>query len=183
MIPAGILDSNVELFANGKQLMAIHNGEIMPFRKMPMPILRIFIDDMLSNTEAIICLNKMGLNSITKMLEQYCWCRFGGFDGVPDLLKDKVNLTCEYWDCGKRGDCPYQFILCDKVTICDAQLTKKQVEIVKLIATGKPDKIICDEANVTYYTLTTHKKNIYAKLGTHSQAEITALAYKHNLIS
>jgi len=183
MIPAGVLDDNVELFANGNQLMAIHNGIIMPFRNLPFPILRLFVDDMLSNTDAVVCLNRMGLNSMSRMLEKYCWCRFGAFDGNPDLLKNKVNFTYEYWDCGCRGDCPHQFILCNRVTIGDITLTKKQVEIVKLIATGQPDKIICDEANITYNTLITHKRNIYAKLELHSQAEITAFAYKNNLIS
>lgn len=162
--------------------MAIHNGQIVRFKDLPFSIIRKFLEDMLSNKEAIICLNRMGYQNVSDMLEKYCWCRFGAFDGNPDLLKDQTQFTPEYWDCGKRGDCPYQFILCEKVWFGSIYLTKKQIEIVKLIASGRPDKQICDDAGITYFTLVSHKKNIYTKLNLHSHAEITAFAYKNNLI-
>jgi len=183
MIPAGLLDRNVELFADGNKLLATYNGVVMPFSKLPFSVLRKFLDEMLKNTDAVECLRKLGYKSIGKMLERFCWCRFGAFDTTPDLSNEKVEFNNEYHDCGHRDNCPYEFTLCDRVRCGDRYLTKKELLVVKLIASGIPDKQICDEARIAYLTVTTHKKNIYRKLEVHSQAEITAFAYKNNLIS
>jgi len=183
MIPAGILNKDVELFADGERLMAIHDRKIVPFRRLPFRILKAFMLDMLSNKKAMVCLIRMGIISPGSMLEKYCWCRFGAFDKNPDFSNGDQNFIYEFWDCGHRHDCPYQFVLCDRVWFGDTYLTKKQVEIVQLIATGKPDKQICDMAGITIQTLYSHKKNIYNKLNMHSQVEIAAFAFKNNLTS
>lgn len=183
MIPAGLLDTNVELFANNDHLLATYNGAVVPFGKLPVSIISKFRAEMFKNPEAIDCLKKLGYTNTAEMLERFCWCRFGAFDATPDLVNDSVDFNHEYWDCGFRHDCPFEFTLCNRVKCGDSHLTKKEVLVVKLIASGIPDKQICEKANITYLTVITHKKNIYKKLDVHSQAEITAFAYKNNLIS
>jgi len=183
MIPAGLLNTNVELFAVGDRLMSTYNGVVIPFAQLPTSILQKFLNEMNRNPEAVDCLKKMGYTSEVKMLERFCWCRFGAFDATPDMVSKDAEFANEYWDCGCRNSCPFEFTLCDRVKCGDKYLTKKEIMLVKLIATGIPDKQICYEANITYLTVTTHKKNIYKKLDVHSQAEITAFAYKNNLIS
>lgn len=183
MIPGGIVDNNVEIFANGTTLMAMYNGNVVYFRSLPIPILKKFMIHMFANAEAMQCLNNIGYTSINSMLERYCWCRFGGFDGNPDMITDNGEITSEYWDCGKRNNCPYEFKLCNKVWFGSIYLTRKEVEVVKLIASGYVDKVIADKACISLNTLLTHKKNIYTKLSLHTQTEITAFAFRHHLIS
>lgn len=183
MIPAGLLDNNVELFADGKKLMAIYGGKVIPFSALPHSITIHLVDEMMKNPDAIESLRQIGYKCIDDMVERFCWCRFGAFDTAPDLVTGSGETNNEYWDCGHRDNCPFEFTLCDKVRCGDKYLTRKEILVVKLIASGFPDKQICDEANITYLTVISHKKNIYKKLDVHSQAEITAFAYKNNLIS
>lgn len=182
-LPAGLVDGNLEIFANNDEVKAIYNGSCISFFDLPEDIIDFFRTEMLQSTEIFIALNKGGIKLMHDMLKQYVWCNYGGFDNTPDFDAELESTVKEFWDCGKRDNCPFEFTLCDKVRCGDNYLTRKEILVVKLIASGFPDKQICDEANITYLTVISHKKNIYKKLDVHSQAEITAFAYKNNLIS
>ena len=179
-IPAGILDDNLEIFALNNLAWAFYKGELLPVAKLPSEIYEKLIEHMISHKDAVTCLHRMGLTDINKMLEQFLVCRYGALDGTPDFEKSKENFTPEYHDCGKRGNCPYEFVLCDRVKIKTEKgevfLTRKEVEIVKLIASGNTDVQTADRAVIALNTLLSHKKNIYSKLGVQSQAQLTLLA-------
>ena len=102
------------------------------------------------------------------MTYKYSWCMYGGYDHRPDLDTSTKNFTSEYWDCGNRGNCPFEFTLCDRVKIIvngvAVFLTKKEVNVVILIASGCTDIQSADKAGIELNTLLTHKKNIYSKL-------------------
>lgn len=182
MIPAGVIDANLELFAKGNDVFAIYSGKTIEFRNIPFRILKAIANELLRNKEAVKALASFGIVSFKDMLKKYSWCRYGAFDFNPDFDTKSGKTNTEYFDCGNRTTCPFQFIICDKFRFNGIYLTKKQIDIVKLIASGKPDKVVCSLANITYQTLLTHKKNIYSKLQLHSQSEITAFAINHNLI-
>lgn len=55
-------------------------------------------------------------------------------------------------------------------------LTPREREILKLIKTGKKTREIADMLNLSEYTIETHRKNISAKTGCKSHAELIYLA-------
>jgi DNA-binding CsgD family transcriptional regulator len=66
------------------------------------------------------------------------------------------------------------------------QLSPREQEIVRMVAKGHPNKIIADVLNISAWTVCTHLRRIFAKLGVGSRAamvakllEMGALADKH----
>lgn len=61
-------------------------------------------------------------------------------------------------------------------TICARfGLTKREAQVLGLLARGKNAIAIQDELAVSYSTIKTHKQSIYTKLGVHSQQELLSL--------
>lgn len=65
----------------------------------------------------------------------------------------------------------------------DASLTERQVRILKLVSQGFSSREIAEKLDISYYTVTTHIKNIYRKLQVNSRTEALHEAFKMNLIS
>jgi class 3 adenylate cyclase/DNA-binding CsgD family transcriptional regulator/HPt (histidine-containing phosphotransfer) domain-containing protein len=61
-------------------------------------------------------------------------------------------------------------------------LTKREVEILALVASGKTNKAIASELVLSEKTVIRHVSNIFAKLGVSSRAAATAYAYEHGLV-
>jgi DNA-binding NarL/FixJ family response regulator len=62
------------------------------------------------------------------------------------------------------------------------ELTPKESETLRLLATGCSYKLIADELGVTRETIKTHIRNIYVKLQVHSATEAVSKAIKERLI-
>jgi len=182
-IPAGLLDQNIEFFAHEGKAYAIYMGRAHHIFELPERIIDFLFDELMKYPEVVQSLSDMGIVGRNQMIEHFIICRFGGLDAIPDFEPSKVNFNSDYYECGKRDFCPFQFKLCDKVKIGIAYLTKKEVEIVRLIARGYTDIQGATLANICLNTYLTHKKNIYIKLAVQSQAQLTALAYQYNIIS
>lgn len=61
-------------------------------------------------------------------------------------------------------------------------LTERQVKILKLVSQGFSSKEISEKLSISYYTVTTHIKNIYNKLQVNSRAEALHEATKLGLL-
>ncbi|WP_199121196.1 response regulator transcription factor [Pedobacter sp. ASV28] len=61
------------------------------------------------------------------------------------------------------------------------KLGAREIEIIKLIRDGKSTKQIAYDLELSIYTIETHRKNIYRKLGIQGTAELINFANKHNL--
>jgi len=57
-------------------------------------------------------------------------------------------------------------------------LTASEIEIVKLIASGLTTKEIADKRNISYHTVSTHRKNIFRKLEVSNASELIMHAIK-----
>lgn len=69
------------------------------------------------------------------------------------------------------------FILKEKKNLVEFEqykLTKREIEILQMIISGKSYKLIADICCISLHTLFSHTKNIYNKLNIHSRAEIAA---------
>lgn len=54
------------------------------------------------------------------------------------------------------------------------QLSPREQEIVRMVAQGHPNKIIADVLNISCWTVCTHLRRIFAKLGVSSRAAMVA---------
>ena len=65
----------------------------------------------------------------------------------------------------------------------DIILTPREREIVQSIALGLSNKEIAEKLHLSIHTITTHRRNISAKLNLHSSSSITLYAVMHGIIS
>ncbi|MEM8762679.1 MAG: response regulator transcription factor [Bacteroidota bacterium] len=61
-------------------------------------------------------------------------------------------------------------------------LSKRELEIIKLLSKGFSTKKIASLLHLSPYTIDTHRKNIHVKLNVHSTAELIRLALQEKLI-
>lgn len=63
-----------------------------------------------------------------------------------------------------------------------ASLSPREREIVRLVAKGLPTKVIAATLEVSPWTVCTHLRRIFSKLGVKSRAEMVAHALENNLL-
>jgi DNA-binding CsgD family transcriptional regulator len=61
-------------------------------------------------------------------------------------------------------------------------LTAREVEVLRLVAAGKTNRVIAADLVLSEKTVARHLSNIYAKLGLSTRAAATAYAYEHGLV-
>ena len=62
------------------------------------------------------------------------------------------------------------------------QLTPSEIEIVRLVAEGLTTKEIAVRKHISFHTVTTHRKNIFRKLGVTNASELLMYAIKAGII-
>lgn len=63
------------------------------------------------------------------------------------------------------------------------QLTRREMEVLALVASGKPNKDIAEALFISVKTVETHKTHILIKLGLNNNSELIRYAVKNNIIS
>jgi ATP/maltotriose-dependent transcriptional regulator MalT len=61
-------------------------------------------------------------------------------------------------------------------------LTPREVQVLKLVATGKTNRAIASELVISEKTVATHVSSVFSKLGVSSRSAATAYAYDHHLV-
>jgi DNA-binding NarL/FixJ family response regulator len=61
-------------------------------------------------------------------------------------------------------------------------LTAREVEVLRLVATGRTNRTIASELFLSEKTVARHLSNIFTKLEVSSRAAATAYAYQHDLV-
>lgn len=131
--------------------------------------------------EAIVRLNELySHNANYKWLsvKRFVKCNWGIKDEKTDLSENSYNF--ELVHCPLRGECFDEEIICQPKI--NSGLSKRELEIVQLIANGLTDKQIAYQLVISPRTAENHRKNILDKLGLHNKAEIVDFAHKNNLI-
>jgi DNA-binding CsgD family transcriptional regulator len=62
-------------------------------------------------------------------------------------------------------------------------LTEREVEVIRLVAAGKPDRIIADELSISVRTVSNHVSSILGKTGTANRTEAATYALRHGLVA
>jgi DNA-binding NarL/FixJ family response regulator len=60
-------------------------------------------------------------------------------------------------------------------------LTRREVDVLRLIAAGKTNREIADELTISVYTVERHVHNAYTKLAVRNRADATAYVLRHAL--
>ncbi len=64
----------------------------------------------------------------------------------------------------------------------DESLTSREIEVLRLIAAGKANKIVADHLGITEETVKGHVKNILSKLGANDRTHAVTIALKRGII-
>ena len=70
--------------------------------------------------------------------------------------------------------CRYLLIRMSSTGRCRIRLSPREQEIVRMVAKGHPNKVIADVLNISSWTVCTHLRRIFAKLGVCSRAAMVA---------
>jgi DNA-binding NarL/FixJ family response regulator len=62
------------------------------------------------------------------------------------------------------------------------QLTPREIEVLKLIASGDSDKVIAVRLGITFRTARTHRSNLMGKLDAHETSALVRYAIRIGLI-
>ncbi len=62
-------------------------------------------------------------------------------------------------------------------------LTEREIEVLKLVARGEPNKLIADRLSISMHTVISHRKNITRKLGIKTVSGLTMYAVLNGLVS
>lgn len=93
---------------------------------------------------------------------------------LPSVEKLEASLQANKSDTPAGGD-----------DVVDPQLevlSEREKEIVKYVALGLSNKEIAEKLYISVHTVTTHRRNLSAKLDIHSPAGLTIFAILHNLV-
>lgn len=68
--------------------------------------------------------------------------------------------------------------------VCDGiRISQRESEIIRLVAEGLTNKEIADKLFISAHTVTTHRKNIMAKLGVNNTAGLMMFAIRNNIVT
>ena len=62
------------------------------------------------------------------------------------------------------------------------RLTPREIEVIKMIVTGKVAKEMASELSLSLHTVDTHRKNILKKLQLKNIADLVRFAYDNHLV-
>ncbi|RDB06873.1 response regulator transcription factor [Runella aurantiaca] len=70
----------------------------------------------------------------------------------------------------------------EKMLPHDEALTRREIEIIRLIAQEMTGLEMARELNLSYFTIETHRRNIFRKLGVNSSFALIKYAVQHQLV-
>jgi len=109
-------------------------------------------------------------------------CRALGDPASADLELDAARVTFESLGAVPDRDRVRDLLSRDDEPKLLGGLTHREVEVLKLVATGRTNRAIADELEISEKTVARHLSNIFTKLDISSRAAATAYAYQHHLI-
>ena len=100
---------------------------------------------------------------------------------LKNMLRKELLDTIRIVDSGKRR-IPPEIARELGEHIIDDQLSDREVDVLRLIATGTSNKIIAVELSLAETTVKTHVQNILLKLGANDRTHAVTIALKRGYI-
>jgi DNA-binding NarL/FixJ family response regulator len=97
----------------------------------------------------------------------------------------RMELDAARWafqQLGATPDLAQLDALSGRAVAAKGGLTAREVQVLRLVAAGKTNRVIADDLFLSEKTVARHVSNIFAKLGLSSRSAATAYAYEHDLV-
>ena len=178
---AGIMpdDKSTEIFGcrETKKVFGISQGKTFPFSALEPAKRAAVYQKMLNDSAAMADLKDMDAK---EALEQFAFCIYGSADYIPDFDAEGNLGPGENFLCGKSCRCLKWSS--KTITLDGHPLTRRQVEIITLLATDKADKEIAAELNIAESTLSTHKSQIYERFRVNCRSGLIRKAINQKVV-
>nr|WP_315245093.1 hypothetical protein [uncultured Flavobacterium sp.] len=181
-IPSGLLDENIELFSAQGKMMAIHSGSVKTLFDLPDSFLKKLSDEMNSFPSIVKALKLSGYMTFESQLEKFAECRFGGFDLTADY-KDGKFSEAEYHECGFRGVCPMEGIVCGFFKVNGQIITPFEIKMIKFLATEDTLPVIAEKLKISMNNFESKKKLLFKKLAVLSRPKLVARGYDLQILN
>lgn len=106
------------------------------------------------------------------------------FGAIRDFVGSGQPPDAALSPSGQRGDPTALFTTQAPATLvreAAGQLTSREIDVLRLLASGKTNKEIAADLVLSVHTIERHVANIYAKIGARGRAEAVAFALTHPL--
>lgn len=180
-IPAGMLigDFRTEIFGDRKtkKTYFVSNGQTYLFKELsPEKKAQIF-QQMLSDEIAVEDLKHL---SADEAIENYSFCIYGAADHEADFTDSGKLNKADNFICSNNCRCLKW--KSKSLTIDGNPLTRREIEIVNLMASDLADKQIAGTLNISESTLNSHKQNLFEKADVKSKSGLITKAINQKII-
>lgn len=180
--PSGLIDENVEIFTHDNKPMALCGGKVQSIYEAPSYVIDLLLEDLNNNSAAVLALELAGFTSPNDKLDKYTNCRYGGFDASPDIINGKLAAS-EYHECGHRGECPMEGIVCSSPRINGRILSPFETEMIKALATEDIIPVVAEKMGVSVTTFEERKKILFEKFNVLTRGGLIVAAFRNNILS
>lgn len=180
-IPAGLLpgDNRTEIFGDRKtkKTFFVSNGQTFQFKDIePLKKAQIF-QQLLNDDLAFEDLKHLPQEEAT---EKFAFCIYGAADHVADFTENGLLNKADNFICSNNCKCLKW--KSKSITIDENPLTRREIQIVNLMASDMPDKEIASRLKITKSTLDTHKRNLFEKASVQSKSGLITKAINQKII-
>lgn len=180
-IPAGLLpgDKRTEIFGDRKtkKVFFVSNGETFQFKDIePLKKAQIF-EQLLNDDLAFEDLKHLQPEEAT---ERFAFCIYGAADHIADFNENGQLNKADNFICSNNCKCLRW--KSKSITIDGIPLTRREIQIVNLMASDLPDKQIALKLKISKSTLDTHKRNLFEKASVQSKSGLITKAINQKII-
>ena len=119
------------------------------------------------------------MDAVTRTLVELIEALSGGSNSGSDHGNSSEEVLVDTEVDGSR----YLLLRMPKPNRNRIQLSPREQEIVRMVAKGHPNKVIADVLNISAWTVCTHLRRIFAKLGVGSRAAMVAQLLELGVLS
>lgn len=182
LIPSGLIDDNIELFSASGTILATHAGQVKSLFDLPQSFLQLLNTEMNSSKSITKALKLAGYKTKKEQLVKFTECRFGGFDLLADFKDGKLS-DAEYHECGYRGECPMEGVVCGFFKFKGQIITPFEIDMIKLLATEDTLPVIAEKLKICMNTFEVKKQKLFEKLHVLSRPRLVALCYDLQILN
>lgn len=106
-----------------------------------------------------------------------------GVSELPTLCQDSISCAIKDEEMDAKLESWKNSWLNETLSTGDRELTERELNVLKLVASGKTNKEIAEELFLSPHTVITHRKNITRKLGIYTVSGLTVYALINKLIN
>jgi len=181
---AGLLkqDCGIEFFGipETMEVQYIQNGKVHSFKKLSPEDFSRLVNAYKSNAEAVKHLSCRVENgdfvSLIRQVELYTYFMYGGLDGNPDLVNDKLQESENY---RHSRDCiSLKF---KKIKLNGSPLKPREVQMIDLFIDDDKDDVIAEKMGIAVSTYNQHKKELFTKTGLHTKTAVSVAAVRQRI--